>query len=131
MLRICNRINNDSLKICDSYWQIMLICWTLPIVWLYLIYLTLWELPIFLLTIIVLTDFMLFFYVVVSGMSWDETLALPVIYILRPIAEDQVVTSRWKRFVKLSQQQQSRSGCGCTEKSLLLCRQWIWNPEKD
>jgi hypothetical protein len=55
---------------------------------------------------------MLFFYTDVSGMSWDATLALPVIYTLHLTAEDHgmVVTSRRKRFVKLSQQQQAGFG---------------------
>jgi hypothetical protein len=46
---------------------------------------------------------MLFFYLAVSGMSWDDILALPVTYALHPIAEDHgmAVISRWKRFVKL------------------------------
>jgi hypothetical protein len=45
-------------------------------------------------------------------MSWDETLALSVIYALHLTAEDHgmVVTNRRKRFVELSQQQQARFG---------------------
>jgi hypothetical protein len=81
---------------------------------LYLICLTLWELPLFLL----LEDshctdrFGVIFYIDVSDMSWDETLALPVIYTLHPTAEDHgmVVTSRMKRFVELPQQQEAGSG---------------------
>jgi hypothetical protein len=45
-------------------------------------------------------------------MSWDDTLVLPVIYTFHPTVEDHgmVVTSRKKRFVELSQQQQAGFG---------------------
>jgi hypothetical protein len=56
----------------------------------YLTYSTLWELPL----LLPLGDchcihrFCVIFYVEVSGMSWDETLTLPVYYTLHPTAED-------------------------------------------
>jgi uncharacterized protein (DUF697 family) len=52
----------------------------------------------------------LFFNVEVYGMSWDETYGTSVVHVLHPTAVDMVVTSRRKRFVKLSQQQQARFG---------------------
>jgi hypothetical protein len=80
-----------------------------PLSEVYLTYLILWKLPLFL----PLGDYhctntvCVIFLSRVSDMSWDETLALPVYYTLHPTVKDQVVTSRRKISVELSQQQQA------------------------
>jgi hypothetical protein len=112
MLRICNRVNNDTVKICNNDWQIIPMSWTLASVWsIFNIADTLGvsSVPAFRL---LLLCWQILCYFTLRLVAWVGMKHWPFQYTTHfiPQLKTMILTSRRKRFVEFSQQQQTTFG---------------------